>query len=306
MKTFGERWMHFWFEPAGPANLGLCRVLFFGAFFLFYLPQDFSLWGEVSHVFWSPIWLFQKLHLPVFSSDVLAILQIIWKVALALSCVGLLTRLSTACSFVLGLYLLGLAHNFGKTHHFDALVVITMGVMALSRSMDRWSIDGLIRRARRGSGLMDGRPPTSGEYTWPVRAVWLMFALIFFGAGISKIRYSGLEWIASDNLAILLIQHNYRLANGVPLTSWGLNLAQYGRLCQLLAAATVTFEIAYPLALLSHRARLLIVPVLFLIQAGILVLMGPPFYQFMICNLFWIPWDRISLMLTKRAQIITA
>ncbi len=48
----------------------------------------------------------------------------------------------------------------------------------------------------------------------------------------------------------------------------------------VLAAATVVFEIGYPLALFSSRARWLIVPAMAFIQIGIRMLMGPSFEQF--------------------------
>lgn len=286
--------MHFWFEPTDPLNLGLCRVLFFGVFFLFYLPQDFSGWGEVSDVFWTPIPLFEILHIPVLSSSLLVVVQNIWKLSLALSCLGLFTRASTVSSFILGLYLLGLPQNFGETHHYDALVVIVFGIMALSRCGDACSIDRLIRKARRGGDSPIQRPQMSGEYTWPVRAVWLMLALIFFGAGVSKLRHSGLEWIFSDNMALLLIHPYYYTTTNDPLASWGLFLAQYKWLYRPMAAATIVLEVSYPLALISRRARWVIVPGVFFLQAGIRVLMGPSFIQFLFCNLFWIPWDRVA------------
>ena len=294
MQILRERWMRFWFEPVEPLNLGICRVLFFGAFFLFYLPQDFSAWAEISDSFWMPILLFKILHLPVLSSGLLVVFQNIWKVSLALSCLGLFTRASTVSSFVLGVYLLGLPHNFGETHHSDALVIIVLGIMALSRCGDGCSIDRLIWRSRRGNNLSVRRPRSSGEYTWPVRAVWLMFALIFFAAGVSKLRHSGLEWVFSDNMAIMLTQRHYHIGSHDPLVSWGLDLAQHGWLTRLLAAATVAFEVCYTLALLSSRARWVIVPVVFSMQFVIRMIMGPSFYQFMICNLFWVPWDRVS------------
>src|SRR5438034_6053812 len=107
MLRLRERWMRFWFEPASPRNLGICRALFFGALLFFYLRRDFSAWAEVSNVFWLPIWLFRRFHLPLLSEDRLAIVQVVWKVALGLSCIGLLTRLSTLIAFILGIYLLG-------------------------------------------------------------------------------------------------------------------------------------------------------------------------------------------------------
>jgi hypothetical protein len=292
--------MHFWFEPVEPLNLGLCRVLFFGAFLLFYLTEDFSAWAEVSDSFWMPIAPFEILHLPVLSSALLNVLQITWKMSLALSCLGLFTRASTVSSFILGLYLLGLPHNFGKVHHFDGLVVIVLGIMALSRCGDACSIDQLIRKMWQGNNLSVQQPQLSGEYRWPVRAVWLMFALIFFAAGVAKLRNSGLVWIMSDNLKIMLIQHHYYRSDPyTPLVSWGLEIAQHNWLSRLLAAATVVLEVSYPLALFSSRARWVIVPSVFLMQAGIRILMGPPFTQFLICNLFWVPWDRISHRFTS-------
>lgn len=296
MDKFREGWMRFWFEPVEPLNLGLCRMLFFGAFFLFYFRQDFSAWAEVSDVFWMPIWLFNRFHLPILPGEMLALLQGLWKLSLALSCIGLFTRTSTAASFILGVYLLGLPHNFAKIEHSDTLVVLVLGILALSRCGDGWSVDQLLWGGRHGSAPSAGWSKMSGEYTWPVRTVWLIFALIFFAAGASKIRRSGIEWILSDNLAILLIQSNYYVANVDPLTSWGLHLAQYGWLCRLLAAATIVFEVSYPLTLFSRGARRVIVPVVFSILVGIRVFLGPNFYEFMICNLFWIRWDRLGVV----------
>jgi hypothetical protein len=289
--------MRFWYEPVSPLNLGLCRVLFFGAFFLFYLPQDFSVWAGVSHSFWMPIDLFRILHLSVFPAGTLAAMQTIWKISLALSCVGLLTRASTVSSFLLGTYLLGLPHNFGKIHHFDALVVIVLGIMAVSRCGDACSIDRMFGRRRHRRNPSGERLQASGEYTWPVRAVWLMFALIFFAAGASKLRHSGLEWIFSDNMAIILIGASYHLNSADPLVSWGPDLARYAWLSRMLAAVAMVLELSYPLALFSRRARWIIVPGVFLMQVGIRVLLGPPFYQFLICNLFWVPWDRVGAAL---------
>src|SRR5215210_660871 len=286
-----EWWVRFWFEPVESLNLGICRILFFGAFFLFYLREDFSAWGEVSESFWMPIDRFELLHLSAMSGGLLAVVQCIWKVSLALSCIGIFTRPSTISSFVFGVYLLGLPHNFGKVNHYDALVVIVLGIMAVSRCGDACSMDRLIRRVRQRDVSPGERLRASGEYTWPVRAVWVTLALIFFAAGVSKLRHSGLEWIFSDNMAILLVKARY---TDDPLTSLGFYLSQYRWLPQLLAAATVALEVSYPLALFSRRARWLIVPSVFCMQVGIWVFMGVAFYEFLICNLFWIPWDRVT------------
>jgi hypothetical protein len=302
-----ERWIRFFFKPVGPRNLGLCRVLFFGVFFLLYLPQDFSAWAYVGVSFFDPIVLFEFLHLPVLPSDLLLVVQDVWKVSLALSCLGLLTRISTMSSLILGVYLLGLENNFGKIHESETLVVICFGILALSRCGDAYSIDRLISRWRQGSDLTVVRPRMSGDYTWPVRTVWVVFTLIFFAAGVSKLRHSGLEWIFSDNLAISLIMSGYHVSDAEPLVTWGLYIAQYVWLTRLLAAGSLVLELSCPLALFSSKARWIIVPSILLLLIGFRVFLGPTFVpQYLICSLFWVPWDRVSIRLVERFRELSS
>jgi len=138
-------WKRFWFEPVLPTNLGVSRCLFFLGLTLFYLPHDFSGWGSVSAALFQPIWLFDRLGIPVFSEDVLRIVQAIWKLGLFCSAIGFMTRPSLFVSALLGTYLLGLGHNFGQTYHFDAILVIAFWILALSRAGDACSVDALRR-----------------------------------------------------------------------------------------------------------------------------------------------------------------
>lgn len=300
MSVLAEKWHRFWFEPVEPTNLAACRILFYGAFFLYYLPYDFGDWGRLSPVFWMPIDLFKHTGVPAFSADAIQGLEWFWKLALLCSCVGLFTRLSTWTAFLLGAYLIGLTHSFGKVQHDDAIFAITLGVMTLSRCGDKLSLDDWWRKKRLGE------PPAyrrSGEYRWPVRLVWLLFAFVFFGAGVSKLRHGGTAWLTSDSLAILLVRHAYHVSDADPLVSWGLYIARHPWLYKTLAAATLFAEIAYPLALFSRRARWMLVPLMFLIQVGIRVVMGPTFYPLMICNLFWVPWDRVFTKKPPRSPL---
>jgi hypothetical protein len=106
-----------------------------------------------------------------------------WKVSLLASALGLFTRASTTWRSGWAV-LLGLPHNFGKTHHFDALVVLVLGVMMLARAGDAYSLDR--RFFARGPA-----PAPSGEYRWPVRAAWLLMSLVFCSAGFAKLRNGG-------------------------------------------------------------------------------------------------------------------
>jgi len=280
-------WARFWFEPAAPTNLGIIRVLFFAGMLAFYWSTDFSGWGDVANVFWFPLPLFAVLHLPVLSREHLALAQAFWKLLLLLAALGVCTRITTAGAAVLGTYLLGLPHNFGKLHHFDAILVIGMGVLALGRCGDAGSLDAWRRRAT-------DRVPLSGEYRWPVQAMWLALAMIYVTAGTAKLWTSGWTWIVSDNMRLRLISANYHIASTDPVTNWGLALAPVPLLPEILGALAVLIELAYPLTLVSPASRVVLVPAAILMHGGIQVLIGPPFVgQYLIANVFWVPWDRL-------------
>src|SRR5262249_15541715 len=217
-----------------------------------YAREDFSAWGAVSNAFWLALPLFTILHLKPLAPDVPGVLQVVWRASLLLSAVGLFTRASMVVASVLGVYLLGLPHNFGQTYHFDAVLVIAMGVLACSRAADACSIDVLLRGAR--------APQWSGEYRWPIRAIWVAVSLVFFAAGLAKLRYGGLSWITSGTMSILLTRALYHVSDADPLTRVGLWIAAHHWVASAVAAAAVTTEVAYPAALISRRARMVLVP----------------------------------------------
>jgi len=285
-----RRWNAFWFAPGDPVTLGVCRLLFFGGLFLWRLPYDFSTWGAYSSVFWMPIWLFDTLRLPAFSPDTLMWVQTVWKASLFLSAVGLFARPAMTVAFVLGVYLLGLPQNFGQTQHFDTLVVFASGALAMSRAADAVSIDAWLRPRRADD---------AGEYTWPIKFVWVAMAVIFCAAGLSKLRHSGVEWFLSDNMSWLLWRQQYHISDGEPLTRWGIWVANHGSLARAMAASAVCIETCFPLVIVSRRARYVIAPAGLLFLVGIRALMGPTFEQFMLCYVFWVPW---GLLYSVRAR----
>ena len=303
LRRAADAWWRFFFTPVAATDLGRSRAAFCTLAFLYYLTQDFSEWGTVAREFWMPIALFAVPSVPLLPAGVIALLQIVFKIALALAAVGLFTRLALAVAFGCSVYLLGLPQNFGQIQHFDTLVVLVFGILAVSRAGDAWSVDAW-RRSRRldkSGGVpsnVEGRRaapgvPESGEYMWPIRAIWVMTAVIFFSAGLSKLRHSGLSWVFSDHLAIVLVRHQYFVSDGEPLTSWGLTIAAYPWAARLLAAISLATEVLYPLALFSRRARLVLVPAGIAFLVGIRLLMGPTFEPFVMCTVFWVPWTRV-------------
>jgi predicted DCC family thiol-disulfide oxidoreductase YuxK len=292
--------MRFWFEPSTATNLAVSRVVLYAPLTLFYARQDFSIWGSVSPALLQPIWLFSTFHLPVFSPAALLAMEIVWKLSLATAAIGLFTNLSCLVSAVLGLYLLGLPHNFGQTYHFDAAILFAFGVLAFSRCGDAWSIDALWRAARRPERAHIVR--RSGEYTWPIRLMWVTISLIFCAAGIAKLWTSGLEWVTSDQMAFLLQRVQYHISDSDPVTNWGSYIAPVPWMARAIAATTIIVETLYPLALLRTPLRPVIVIAGIGLVVGIRLLMGPTFEHFLLVNGFWVRWDRLGAQLRSRLR----
>jgi hypothetical protein len=294
MAAVARRWIHFWFEPTSPENLGIARVLFYAGLLLAYGWVDFSAWGSVSPAFWMPLPAFALLGARPLPQETLGVVELLWRLSLVSSAVGLQTRISTWVAFVLGFYLLGLPHNFGHTFHFDATLVIAMGILACARVGDAWSLDAALGR---------GRTASSGDYTWPVKAIWVAVSLMFLAAGIAKLRYGGVAWILSSNLSIVLNRAVYHVSDADPITTAGLYLARHEWMSRGLAAFTVFVELGFFTALFSRWARLFFVPAAFAMLIGIRVLMGPTFGGFLIVAVFWIPWTALIDLVTARVRV---
>jgi hypothetical protein len=70
-----------------------------------------------------------------------------------------------------------------------------------------------------------------------------------------------------------------------------------------MAASAVSVETLFPLALFSRRARRVVVPAGLMFLVGIRVLMGPTFEQFMMCYVFWVPWERVTAIVRDHAHV---
>jgi hypothetical protein len=173
----------------------------------------------------------------------------------------------------------------------DHVLIFCFAIMVFSRCGEALSVDAWIHRAR--TGAIPDPPVASGEYTWPIRMIWVVMALIYFAAGVSKLRHSGFEWIDSDTMSHFLISHQYHISSADPLTAWGSVLARSALIPHLLAATGLILELAQPIALFSRRSRWILIPGIAGMQFGIAVLLGPPFYQLILCQLLWVPWDRV-------------
>jgi hypothetical protein len=274
MGPWVRRALRFYFAPTDATDLAFCRVAFFGLLFLFYLPVQWSDWTQVSTGLWFPIPLFETIQPPVASAAALSTLGVAWKCALLGAALGLFTRSSAAFALCGGIVLLGMPHNYGKTHHADAVVVLIFSVFAISWAGRAFSLDERIRRAL-------GRPPTpttSPEYTWPLRVIQTLLAIVYAAAGWAKVDRSGFGWVFSENMENILKLHFF-IGNDPPIPI-GFSIAQLSWLPPILAAGTIALELALPLAVFSRYARLVLI-------------------LHLICLVFWVPWRDLLARLRR-------
>lgn len=275
------------FAPAPAARLGIARALYCAGVLATTRKLDPAAWGEHLAALWDPITPWRQLGLTSPDPAVTAPLMVAFRASLVLGALGLATRASLALAAVLGGYLFMILNSYGKLSHTHHIVPLILGVLALARSGDAFSLDAVLARRR-------GAPPPAddGEYRWPLVGAQLVLALAFFAAGVAKLRYSPIEWLTGERLhevfSSRLLQRDMQ-ALLLSATRWFL---EHPLLLALAGAGTVLVEALYPLALLSRRARVLLVPGAFGLQVGIDLFMGIRFYTFMVANVFWIPWER--------------
>jgi hypothetical protein len=289
-----QRWNRFWFAPKAPLDLAICRITFLAFCCFYFLPRTFHGYAELPQSMFEPVWLFEKLRLPILQDSALIPLSIVWKVALVMGCLGLFTRPALIVAALLTFYFGGLPFNFGKTAHNMSAVIFAIGILSLSRCGDALSLDRLLFGRGRPA------PAPSGEYRWPIRAVWLTLTFVFFAAGVAKIRASGLGWIFSENFQILLVQRHYGALP--PILELGLWMAKYQWITWIAAASAILVELFFPLALFNRFARYIFPAGMFATQLGIGFLMNVWFGIFMGTYLFWVPWSK--LLNYKRRAVV--
>jgi hypothetical protein len=269
-------WDRWWFQPGSPEALAACRLFFYGSLLALYAGEDFSVAAEWASLHWKPVWSLSWLpeaFLP--SREGVRVFQMIFKASLFFSMIGLATRWAAWMACVSGFLLFSYFYSAGRMSHEMAAPCLVFLILAAAPSGAAWSMD---------ARLWPRKLPDRAEFFWPLRLVRVVIALAFFGAGYSKLRASGLDWIASDYLRRLLEE------KGMPL---GTAASRHPLLCHGLAALALGVEFFYPLALFFRPAARLWVPAGFCLVAGFYFFMGVEFFPLLCLHVFWLPWEKI-------------
>ena len=297
----------YWLPRSDARVLAGFRILFYGWHFVLFLSWKFWLFGLYPQEMYSPRGFFAFFHLPSADVSTLRYLEALMKGAILFSAFGFLTPLSTMLAFLSSFYVIGVRFNYHYVHWANALSVIVMGILCLAPTAAVWSVDSWIMTKLRGRKIALS---IDADFGWPIRLIQLMWVMVFFAAGLSKLREGGLNWVTSDTLSNYLVENQYTFRyradaiGSMWLASW---VASQRWLCHVAAGLAVFLEITSPLALFSYHLRRIIVPAIFLLQVGIHFLLYQNFLQFYFPIYFaWIPkelWIQIFNKFSQRFSV---
>lgn len=314
MTQLARIWTDYWFRPASPFNLAICRIVFFGLLFERFGGYHDDAWHTLRDGgIWYPVGIFRWV--PLFEPDILSLVMRSMGVFYLLAALGLFTRFSTIGAFLTTWYVFALRQNFGKyTGGGVEIALFVIGAFAASRAGDYLSLDRMVQvvrqrwpqlRLRRNRGWSYRQlsatvlhsslvpPEPSGHYRWPLQFGWMMFFMLYFTAGLSKVTAHGLEWALSDNLRNLLIRHHY---SHFPPTDLGLWIADRQWAYKALGLASLSVELLCPLGMLHWAARAFFVVSLASMQYGIYLTLGVSFSFVKLMVLLFVPWEMVFLV----------
>lgn len=295
---------------ADALSLGVARAVVCGLFLASALSTDFSALGRLPPTLLRPVGLMQlapwSLYDALMTPRGMAAFKLLLAAALLPAALGLLTRWTTKASLVLVVFYQGLTRSLGHFNHDELIAVYFLAVLAFSPCGDAFSLDRLRGLSRdRAGGESRGR--ASGEsqpraphwaYAYPVLLMRALLAWAYFSSALLKLRAAGAGYFGPDSLPALAVLHSldnfhetrYRHA------FW---LVEYRAYTPAAVALVLAWELLFPLALVSKRARwpLLGFGVLFHLASRYLLNVFFPF--FMAMYFVYVDWPAVAARLRR-------
>lgn len=286
-----ERWNRWWFPPSDGLDLAICRIVVAGAQLLVFLPffqsspsEHLALIGRPGG-FEHPQWMIRLVATAVPADSSAWPLLVRGAFAIAVGAglttlVGLWTRTSAALFAAASWFLVSHDGSYGEIHHPDIVLSLFLLFLALSPSGRRLSLDARQRKT----------PPGPTDLAvWPLKLTQVLLAWTYFSNAVAKLAYSGLEWANGYTLQQSLLYSSVQWER--PLGLW---LARHHDLCVALSIGTIAFELAFPLALFSRRAR----PILLVWGVGFHVVlywtMNIAFFQHVVLFAVFVEFHKLS------------
>ncbi len=129
----------------------------------------------------------------------------------------------------------------------------------------------------------------------------IVIAFAYLFVGLQKLRYSGFDWITTDNLRYVLYASSDAQANPNQLA---LFVADHAWLAHMFAAATIATEIGFILCLPFAKLRWLFVPAVVGLHLGIGLTMHLDYSaQALAVLIVFVNWAYIADRVSERAAL---
>jgi len=233
------------------------------------------------------------------SPTVTTIVQIVGVVAALCAAGGIRPRVSFTTAFAAALFLNLMMNATGKIIHND--VVLTLCLLPLVATPRTASRVWAVRVRDRLVGDRRSSPVPSPAYGWPIRTAMIVIAFAYLFVGLQKLRYSGFDWITTDNLRYVLYASSDAQANPNQLA---LFVADHAWLAHMFAAATIATEIGFILCLPFAKLRWLFVPAVVGLHLGIGLTMHLDYSaQALAVLIVFVNWAYIADRVSERAAL---
>lgn len=275
-------------------SLGIARSIVHGTFLFATLITSFSALGQLPVTILRPTGAMKLLpwgfYDRLLTPSGMLTLKCLMLLSLILSTMGLFTSFSTKCSLLLVLLYEGLVRSFGHYNHDEMIAVYFLVVLAFTPSGDSFSMDHWLRKKLPG--------PDSFKYGYPVLLMQILMAWVYFSSALVKMRVAGLKYLTPDNLPVLAIIHSLDNLHDTAFR-FAFWLPQIRGLLPYVVGLVLIWELIFPLAVISRRARWWILGFGIVFHVMTLVLMNIFFPYQLVMYLIFVDWDRVTLRLER-------
>lgn len=278
-----ERWNSFRIAPGSPVDLGVARIVFAGQAIWILLSRDLPAISGLPPEFWATVpastrWRYLLFHgHPALETA----LQALALGALVAVVIGVATRPACLLAALLLYHLAPLETVVWTSSPWPkGLTLSVLGLLVLSVA----PCDDALRW-RRGP-----RPVPSADHGWPLRLLRLFVCEVYLFSAIGKLVEAGPAWASAANMRgwLLSANQNDELVVFGQLGPW---IAEQPLLCLALGVGTLAFELAFPLALFSRRARRVLLIGALAFHAAIVLALNYAFLTVPLLLIF-VDWDR--------------
>lgn len=288
-----------WVPPATPEALGAIRA------WIALILLASVVWEDIASSAWLPrsmlindLWVIRFLSaLPIgfdrmlVSESALHVFEAGTMLFIVMAMIGLFTRWTVPAAAICYLIFSAILRSYAWSYHTGVIPLYAMLILSFTPCGDAWSVDRWLRR-RKGKEVPPARV-AQVQYGIGRYLVWMVIAIPYTMAGLSKVRRSGLLWWQSDFMeeriitTVLEPMHftydiAFRLLGG-PRWLWG-----------AMGLAAIVAEVAMVLVLVSPLIRKVLPAVTAAMHVAILFMQNILFPDLIAIQAVFYDWKVLS------------